>query len=84
MKLFRSAETKFQRIEDLLDESMTDGEKGNIQEKYQARIKQEIKEDIVKYGYLLDDKVDTEIDTLVKSVLNKRIENWFKRLQRKT
>lgn len=84
MKLFRSAETKFQRIEDLLDESMTGEEKGDIQEKYQARIKQEIKEDIVKYGYPLDDKLDIEIDTLVKSVLDKRIGNWFKRLQRKT
>jgi hypothetical protein len=75
------AETKFQRIEDLLDESMTSEEKENIREKHQANLTCEIDSYIVKHDYRLNDVHRAELDIFIKVALRRKIRNWFEKLR---
>jgi len=83
VKLFQSAETKFQRIEDLLCTSMTTKEREEVLIKCRSDLRQEVKTDFISLGYGMTDCYGQEIDLLVETILRKRMDNWFKRLNKK-
>lgn len=82
-QLFKSAETKFQRIEDLLDESMTAEKLKEVQIECGLKLKDEMKTDFIGLGYRLEEVYSLEMDVMVDGILRRRTENWLNRLKKK-
>jgi len=82
-KLFKSAETKFPKIENVFENLVTKEERATVQERYRADFKREMKNDLVELGYDLENEYDEGINKFVDSIFQRRSDNWSIRLQTK-
>lgn len=81
MRSYRSADTKYPRIEDLCRECGESADFENEKQEALTNLKTEMEKDLQEQGYILDKTDSQEIKSLVSSILNRRVFNFKKSIR---
>ena len=83
-RLFKSAETKFPKLEDQYDNASSEQERNAVRTEFKLQLQKEIEADLVELGYSLKESHQEEIGKFLEAILVTRTENWTKKFEAKS